>query len=310
MKELVEHSDHHGPRRSRSQKLVRVIEVRVRTAWQLSDARSWRKSIRKQSTIEPSLAQLIHFILSTKPNHFALKPHFSIITDCIHCPDSLFRRFDRRSLPVSAGSGTMYLNRTASRVTPLLLRSSTRALQLNLRSLHREVPAIAILLPHRGLSTDTATAGSGGTYPPPGFNADQAKKPIPKEEQQKSLGEKVAAAASEKREVTIPKDEPTSHAKTKAIEAQTLSELAAEKAAADKAEEKKLAKKKEEDKKLSIWQKVKKEAIHYWDGTKLLVTEVKISSKLALKMAAGYELTRREHRQVRMVDQYAFIENG
>ena len=52
MKELVEHSDHHGPRRPRSQKLVRVIEVRVRTAWQLSDARSWRKSIRKQSTIE------------------------------------------------------------------------------------------------------------------------------------------------------------------------------------------------------------------------------------------------------------------
>ncbi|OCK97145.1 LETM1-domain-containing protein [Cenococcum geophilum 1.58] len=193
----------------------------------------------------------------------------------------------------------MYLNRTASRVTPLLLRSSTRAFQRNLRPLHHEVPAIAILLPHRGLSTDTATsAGSGGTYPPPGFNADQAKKPIPKEEQQKSLGGKVAATASEKREVTIPKDEPTSYTKTKAVEAQTLSELAAEKAAADKAEEKKLAKKKEEDKKLSIWQKVKREALHYWDGTKLLVTEVKISSKLALKMAAGYELTRREHRQL------------
>ena len=205
----------------------------------------------------------------------------------------------------------MYLNRTASRVTPLLLRSSTRAFQRNPRSPHREVPAIAILLPHRGLSTDAATsAGPGGTYPPPGFNADQAKKPIPKEEQRKSLGGKATATASEKREVTIPKDEPTSHEKTKAVEAQTLSELAAEKAAADKAEEKKLAKKKEEDKKFSIWQKVKREAVHYWDGTKLLVTEVKISSKLALKMAAGYELTRREHRQVRMVDQYAFMENG
>jgi LETM1 and EF-hand domain-containing protein 1, mitochondrial len=256
-------------------------------------------------------AQFIHFILSTKSNYFASKPHFSIITDRIHRPDSLSCRFDRRSLPVSAGSGTMYLNRTASTVTPLLLRSSTRAFQRNLRPLRREVPAIAILLPHRGLSTDTATsAGSGGTYPPPGFNADQAKKPIPKEEQQKSLGGKVAATASEKREVTIPKDKPTSYAKTKAVEAQTLSELASEKAAADKAEEKKLTKKKEEDKKLSIWQKVKREALHYWDGTKLLVTEVKISSKLALKMAAGYELTRREHRQVRIVDQYAFMENG
>lgn len=37
---------------------------------------------------------------------------------------------------------------------------------------------------------------------------------------------------------------------------------------------------------------------HYWDGTKLLAAEVKISSRLALKMAAGYELTRRENRQL------------
>lgn len=59
-----------------------------------------------------------------------------------------------------------------------------------------------------------------------------------------------------------------------------------------------MAKKEDEKKKLTTWQKVKKEAAHYWDGTKLLVTEVKISSKLALKMAAGYELTRREYRQV------------
>lgn len=45
-------------------------------------------------------------------------------------------------------------------------------------------------------------------------------------------------------------------------------------------------------------QKIKKEAQHYWDGTKLLATEVKISSRLALRMAAGYELTRRENRQL------------
>lgn len=45
-------------------------------------------------------------------------------------------------------------------------------------------------------------------------------------------------------------------------------------------------------------QKIKHEAQHYWDGTKLLAAEVKISSKLALKMAAGYELSRREHRQL------------
>jgi len=47
-------------------------------------------------------------------------------------------------------------------------------------------------------------------------------------------------------------------------------------------------------------QKVKKEAQHYWDGTKLLATEVRISLRLALKMAAGYELSRRENRQVRL----------
>lgn len=53
-----------------------------------------------------------------------------------------------------------------------------------------------------------------------------------------------------------------------------------------------------EAKKLTLGQKVKKELQHYWDGTKLLATEVKISTRLAVKMAAGYELSRREHRQV------------
>jgi LETM1 and EF-hand domain-containing protein 1 len=56
--------------------------------------------------------------------------------------------------------------------------------------------------------------------------------------------------------------------------------------------------KKEASKSLTIGQKVMKELRHYWDGTKLLGTEVKISFKLALKMAAGYELSRRENRQV------------
>ena len=41
------------------------------------------------------------------------------------------------------------------------------------------------------------------------------------------------------------------------------------------------------EKKLTLMQKVKKEAQHYWDGTKLLVAEIKISTRLAVKMAAG-----------------------
>lgn len=59
-----------------------------------------------------------------------------------------------------------------------------------------------------------------------------------------------------------------------------------------------VAKKEKEEKKLTLWEKVKKEARHYWDGTKLLGAEIKISWRLALKMAAGYELTRRENRQL------------
>ncbi len=50
--------------------------------------------------------------------------------------------------------------------------------------------------------------------------------------------------------------------------------------------------------KLTLWEKVKHEAQHYWDGTKLLGYEIKVSTKLVAKMASGYELTRREDRQL------------
>lgn len=53
------------------------------------------------------------------------------------------------------------------------------------------------------------------------------------------------------------------------------------------------------EKKLTLWEKVKHEARHYWDGTKLLGYEIKVSTKLVAKMAAGYELTRRENRQLK-----------
>lgn len=86
--------------------------------------------------------------------------------------------------------------------------------------------------------------------------------------------------------------------KTKALKNASLSELASEKASEAKADSTAVTAKKEESKKLTLGQKIKKEIAHYWDGTKLLATEVKISSKLALKMAAGYELSRRENRQV------------
>ncbi|KAK4888573.1 LETM1 domain-containing protein ylh47 [Elasticomyces elasticus] len=179
---------------------------------------------------------------------------------------------------------------------PLLLRNGSRAAFTRASSrLPRQIPAIAILIPHsRQIGTDTSTHGADG-QPPPGFNLEKARQPLPKQ------GEKKNASQSEggkEAKVSIPVEQPSVHAPTKAAEKQTLTELAGSKSAADKDAEKKKLAKKEEMKKLSLWGKIKHEAQHYWDGTKLLSTEVRISSKLALKMAAGYELTRREHRQL------------
>ena len=48
-----------------------------------------------------------------------------------------------------------------------------------------------------------------------------------------------------------------------------------------------------------MWKKIKHEANHYWNGTKLLGKEIKISSRLQYKLLQGKSLTRREKRQVR-----------
>lgn len=53
------------------------------------------------------------------------------------------------------------------------------------------------------------------------------------------------------------------------------------------------------EKNLTLMQKVKREVRHYVDGTKLLALETRISLRLAWRMLLGYELTRREQRQVR-----------
>ena len=47
-----------------------------------------------------------------------------------------------------------------------------------------------------------------------------------------------------------------------------------------------------------VWKKVKHETLHYWHGSKLLVSEVRISSRLQWKILHGENLTRRERRQV------------
>lgn len=163
--------------------------------------------------------------------------------------------------------------------------------------------ALAILLPYRGYATETSTSsGSGNSYPPPGFNADEAKKPLAKD---KEAAEKTSAEKTSKltEDMSVPSG-PTFVSKSKAQEKMTLTEIAAEKSGVAGGNKDKKVEKREE-KKLTLGQKIKKEIHHYWDGTKLLATEVRISTKLALKMAAGYELSRRENRQVCLLPQYS-----
>lgn len=156
-------------------------------------------------------------------------------------------------------------------------------------SRHAKIPALAILIPIRSMGTEHHRHDTS-SGPPPGFNAEQAKKPLAKESS-KSAAKKddkdIRPSEEEKREA--------SQAPTTKEEAE-MSELVAKKE--DYADKQAVAKKESEEKKLTIWEKVKKEAQHYWDGSKLLVAEVKISWRLALKMAAGYELTRRENKQL------------
>ncbi|KAJ2454064.1 LETM1 domain-containing protein ylh47 [Coemansia sp. RSA 2336] len=53
------------------------------------------------------------------------------------------------------------------------------------------------------------------------------------------------------------------------------------------------------EKKMTIMEKIKHEAQHYWHGTKLFAKEMKISSRLVAKVVWGGKLSRREQRQLR-----------
>jgi LETM1 and EF-hand domain-containing protein 1 len=174
----------------------------------------------------------------------------------------------------------MLSSRAANQLAPLVLRNGRAVAQRHAR-LPTQAFVIALLAPRRFNSTDTSNRGSNANYPPPGFNAEQAKKPL----------EQPAASQSKKADVSIPASEPSEHPPTASEETATLNVLDDK----VKAHEKATAKKAEEKKNMTLRQKIMKEIHHYWDGTKLLGTEIKISSKLVLKMAAGYELTRREN---------------
>lgn len=163
------------------------------------------------------------------------------------------------------------------------LRASSLHLGRNARNIQLQNSALALLIPIRSVTTDT-NRGGHPSGPPPGFNAEEAKKPLPKET---VPGSKTAAQTKDAELKVEDKKAATGTEKSDTTELAERKEAFA----ASKKDPKK-------DKKLTIGQKIKKEAQHYWDGTKLLATEVRISTKLAVRMAAGYELTRREHRQL------------
>ena len=182
--------------------------------------------------------------------------------------------------------------------------SSTYVHRNPIRKLPTHRNALAFIGTGRFYATDTSnTSSNGADFPPPGFNAEEAKKPLPSDDFQKPSASKTSSSAvssiSEQTSAAKKSSSVSGLAKTQASEDRSLDELAVKKAQ----HEKKPAEAVKAQTKSSIWQKVKKEASHYWDGTKLLGTEVKISFKLALKMAAGYELTRREHRQLQRTTQ-------
>ncbi|PYH90885.1 LETM1-domain-containing protein [Aspergillus ellipticus CBS 707.79] len=194
-----------------------------------------------------------------------------------------------RSASLVRGSVALRSNLVARpRFSGPLAATTAANLRLNGSGLPSQLSAIAILVPHqRGYSTEQSTSRSSDSFPPPGFNAEQAKKPIPADAAHPTDSKGVQKVAAN------PEQSITSqiNAQNKAQSGELTAARAAD-VEARKADEKK------EAKKLTISQKIKKEVQHYWDGTKLLATEVKISSRLALKMAAGYELSRREHRQL------------
>ncbi|RPA88281.1 LETM1-domain-containing protein [Ascobolus immersus RN42] len=173
---------------------------------------------------------------------------------------------------------TRSVNRVAQRHCGL---GSTIGLH-NVRNLPSEIP-LMVLLSRRNISTEHNTTSAPPNAPPPGFKIEDAKKPLP------------ADHAKTSPEVPSSADTlPATPLATTTIVGQEDKVLATTKEATELAE-----KKKEAERKKTLWEKVKHELQHYWDGTKLLGAEIKISTRLALKMAAGYELSRREHRQLK-----------
>ncbi|KAK4686163.1 hypothetical protein P7C73_g3969, partial [Tremellales sp. Uapishka_1] len=149
-----------------------------------------------------------------------------------------------------------------------LLQSHSTSFSISLRAL-----SISQQLRYRNISTETHSATTTSTAPPP---------PVPSLNASSTT---TISNAPPPLPPVVPSSLPAS--------------------VADVAE-KQVAKKEEKEKKkpkgslpARAWAVVKKEAAHYWAGTKLLGSEIKISTKLQYKVLKGGTLTRRERRQLR-----------
>lgn len=80
------------------------------------------------------------------------------------------------------------------------------------------------------------------------------------------------------------------------VEKKTVAKDAAKKDPKPDSKEVVAAEKKPKEVKPPLMTRVKAGLKHYWDGTKLLGMEIKVSCRLLVKMGTGYELTRREYR--------------
>lgn len=163
------------------------------------------------------------------------------------------------------------------------------------------IPALVVFASGRYVSTDSNVRPGTDSGPPPGFDVEKAKKPLP-QGQESSKGKqkdaKSASASLSSHPHSIEKSLQSEPASLKAV-SKTDSSQSSSHADIEKRPIVDIEEPSETDKKLTMWEKVKHEAKHYWDGSKLLAAEVRISTRLAAKMAMGYELTRREHRQLK-----------
>lgn len=155
---------------------------------------------------------------------------------------------------------------------------------------YRARPPLLVLVFQRYITIDTASPGSDPSVPPPGFTTSQAKKPLLRETNHAKNDSTVSA-----KNETAGGDRAGLETGMTTLEATDIKDPTATLVPDEKAIDKK------GERKTTVWQKVKHGIQHFWDGTKLLGAEIKISSNLALKMGSGYELSRRERRQVRPI---------